>query len=133
MSTSTNDTGNPASGAWSTASARTPARLPLLVGRILGPLAVDNEQCAQLRATLQDFLTTGCSYTATASNEILHKNTVHYRIRKAEKIMGHSVQAGHADLEVALLAVKYLGSTVIQPSGGGTEVRQHSGSPRHRH
>ncbi|MFE4821919.1 PucR family transcriptional regulator [Streptomyces sp. NPDC056704] len=103
------------------------------VGRILGPLAVDNEQCAQLRATLQDFLTTGCSYTATASNEILHKNTVHYRIRKAEKIMGHSVQAGHADLAVALLAVKYLGSTVMQPSGGGTEVRQRSGSPRHRH
>ncbi|MDX3759597.1 hypothetical protein ACWDBO_19750 [Streptomyces mirabilis] len=34
LSTSTNNTGNPASGAWSTASARTPARLPLLVGRV---------------------------------------------------------------------------------------------------
>ncbi|MGW9033057.1 PucR family transcriptional regulator [Streptomyces sp. NPDC055722] len=102
------------------------------VGRILGPLAVDDEQCAQLRETLHDFLTTGCNYTATASNEILHKNTVHYRIRKAEKIMGHSVQAGHTDLEVALLAVQYLGSTVMQPSGGGTEVRPRSGSPRRR-
>lgn len=102
------------------------------VGRVLGPLAVDDEQCAQLRETLHDFLTTGCNYTATANNEILHKNTVHYRIRKAEKIMGHSVQAGHTDLEVALLAVKYLGSTVMQPSGGGTEVRQRSGSPRRR-
>lgn len=103
------------------------------VGRVLGPLAADDEQCAQLRDTLHDFLTTGCNYTATASNEILHKNTVHYRIRKAEKIMGHSVQAGHTDLEVALLAVKYLGTTVMQPSGGGTEVRQRSGSPRRRH
>ncbi|MFD9513910.1 PucR family transcriptional regulator [Streptomyces mirabilis] len=102
------------------------------VGRVLGPLAVDDEQCARLRKTLHDFLTTGCNYTATASNEILHKNTVHYRIRKAEKIMGHSVEAGHTDLAVALLAVKYLGSTVMQPSGGGTEVRQRSGSPRHR-
>jgi hypothetical protein len=103
------------------------------VGRVLGPLAVDDEQCARLRETLHDFLATGCNYTATASSEILHKNTVHYRIRKAEKIMGHSVQAGHTDLEVALLAVKYLGSTVMQPSGGGTEVRRGSGSPRRRH
>ncbi|MEV6763457.1 helix-turn-helix domain-containing protein [Streptomyces sp. NPDC051105] len=103
------------------------------VGGILGPLAVDDEQCARLRETLHDFLTTGGNYTATASREILHKNTVHYRIRKAEKIMGHSVQAGRTDLEVALLAVKYLGSTVMQPPGGGTEVRQRSGSTRRRH
>ncbi|MGW7421711.1 PucR family transcriptional regulator [Streptomyces sp. NPDC054813] len=102
------------------------------VGRILGPLAVDDEQCARLRETLQDFLTTGCNYTATAGHESLHKNTVHYRIQKAEAIMGHSVQARHADLEVALLAVRYLGSTVMQPSGDGTEVRRRTGSPRGR-
>ncbi|MER5529767.1 helix-turn-helix domain-containing protein [Streptomyces sp. NPDC002677] len=102
------------------------------VGRVLGPLAVDDEQCARLRETLHDFLMTGCNYTATANNEILHKNTVHYRIRKAEEIMGHSVQAGRTDLEVALLAVRYLGSTVIQPPGGGTEVRRRGGSPRRR-
>ncbi|MFD7003898.1 hypothetical protein ACFWA5_48660 [Streptomyces mirabilis] len=42
MSTSTNNTGNPASGAWSTASARTPARLPRLVGRLSGT-SVDQE------------------------------------------------------------------------------------------
>ncbi|MEU9150181.1 helix-turn-helix domain-containing protein [Streptomyces sp. NPDC048417] len=103
------------------------------VGGILGPLAVDDEQCARLRETLHDFLAAGCNYTATASREILHKNTVHYRIRKAEKIMGHSVQAGHTDLEVALLAVNYLGSTVMQPPGGGTAVRRRSESPRRRH
>ncbi|MET7855335.1 helix-turn-helix domain-containing protein, partial [Streptomyces avermitilis] len=57
---------------------------------------------------------TGCSYTATASAQILHKNTVQYRIRKAEEIMGHPVQKGRADLEVALRAVEYLGSTLLR-------------------
>ncbi|MFJ8503614.1 PucR family transcriptional regulator [Streptomyces avermitilis] len=81
---------------------------------ILGPLAVDDENSARLRETAQIFLDTGCSYTATASAQILHKNTVQYRIRKAEEIMGHPVQKGRADLEVALRAVEYLGSTLLR-------------------
>ncbi|MEU6774720.1 helix-turn-helix domain-containing protein [Streptomyces sp. NPDC046759] len=94
------------------------------VGNVLGPLAVDDEQCARLRETLHDFLGTGGSYTATASHQTLHKNTVHYRIHKAEEIMGHSIQAGHTDLEVALLAAQYLGSTVLQASDCGAEERR---------
>ncbi|MEU3827070.1 helix-turn-helix domain-containing protein [Streptomyces sp. SID161] len=81
---------------------------------ILGPLAVDDENSARLRETAQIFLDTNCSYTATASTQILHKNTVQYRIRKAEEIMGHPVQKGHTDLEVALRAVQYLGSTLLR-------------------
>ncbi|MER6121910.1 helix-turn-helix domain-containing protein [Streptomyces sp. NPDC001795] len=81
---------------------------------ILGALAVDDENSARLRETTQIFLDTGCSYTATASAQILHKNSVQYRIRKAETIMGHPVQKGHSDLEVALRAVQYLGSTLLR-------------------
>ncbi|MBT2235668.1 CdaR family transcriptional regulator [Nonomuraea sp. NEAU-A123] len=84
------------------------------VWSILGPLAIDDESSARLRETAQIFLDTGCSYTATASAQILHKNTVQYRIRKAEEIIGHPVQQGHADLEVALRAVQYLGSTLLR-------------------
>ncbi|SFG84072.1 PucR family transcriptional regulator [Streptomyces mirabilis] len=83
---------------------------------VLGPLAVDDENSARLRETVRIFLGTGCSYTATASAQILHKNTVQYRIRKAEEILGYSVQQGHIDLEVALLAVEYLGSTLLRTS-----------------
>jgi DNA-binding PucR family transcriptional regulator len=83
---------------------------------ILGPLAVDDENSARLRETAQIFLDTGSSYTATASAQILHKNTVQYRIRKAEEIMGRPVQKGHTDLEVALRAVHYLGSTLLRTS-----------------
>jgi DNA-binding PucR family transcriptional regulator len=82
----------------------------------LGPLAVDDENSARLRETAQIFLDTGSSYTATASAQILHKNTVQYRIRKAEEIMGRPVQKGHTDLEVALRAVHYLGSTLLRTS-----------------
>jgi DNA-binding PucR family transcriptional regulator len=86
------------------------------VWSVLGPLAVDDENCARLRETVQIFLQNGCSYTATAGIQILHKNTVQYRIRKAEEILGHPVQQRHTDLEVALLAVQYLGSTLLRTS-----------------
>ncbi|WP_089105759.1 PucR family transcriptional regulator [Streptomyces hyaluromycini] len=81
---------------------------------VLGPLALDDENSARLRETAQIFLDSGCSYTATASTQILHKNTVQYRIRKAEEIMGHPVQKEHTDLEIALRAVQYLGSTLLR-------------------
>ncbi|MEV8615081.1 helix-turn-helix domain-containing protein [Amycolatopsis sp. NPDC051373] len=84
------------------------------VWSVLGPLAVDDERSARLRETVQIFLATGSSYAGTASSQILHKNTVQYRIRKAEKIMGRTVQEGRTDLEVALLAVEYLGSAVLR-------------------
>ncbi|MER6223081.1 helix-turn-helix domain-containing protein [Streptomyces sp900105755] len=85
---------------------------------VLGPLAVDDENSARLRETAQIFLDNGCSYTATASAQILHKNTVQYRIRKAEEIMGHPIQKEHTDLEIALRAVQYLGSTLLRTSTG---------------
>jgi DNA-binding PucR family transcriptional regulator len=72
------------------------------------------EHSARLRETLQIFLATGCSYTATASRQILHKNTMQYRIRKAEETMGRTVQERRTDLEVAPLACQYLGSSILR-------------------
>lgn len=88
--------------------------LRLWVGEVLGPLAVDDEHFSRLRETLRIFLATGCSYTATAGRQILHKNTVQYRVRKAEEALGHSVQERRTDLDVALLAVEHLGSVVLR-------------------
>ncbi|MFG2951571.1 PucR family transcriptional regulator [Streptomyces adustus] len=84
------------------------------VRSVLGPLAVDDEHCARLRGTLRVFLDTGCSYTATGSRQILHRNTVQYRIRKAEEAMGYPVQERRTDLDVALLAVEHLGSVLLR-------------------
>ena len=53
----------------------------------LGDLALDDEPHARLRDTLRIYLVTG-SYTGTAERMALHKNSVQYRIRKAEEALG---------------------------------------------
>jgi DNA-binding PucR family transcriptional regulator len=61
------------------------------------------------------FLSNG-SYTATAERMVLHKNSVHYRIRKAEQALGAPIDDRHADLELARRACRYLGRTVLRPA-----------------
>jgi hypothetical protein len=82
----------------------------------LGDLALNDESHARLRETLQIFLVTG-SYTGTAERMVLHKNSVQYRIRKAEEALGAPIGARHADLELALRACQYLGDTVLRTAG----------------
>jgi hypothetical protein len=82
----------------------------------LGNLAFDDEPHARLRDTLQIFLVTG-SYTGTAERMMLHKNSVQYRIRKAEEAIGSPIDDRHADLELALRACQYLGHAVLRSPG----------------
>jgi DNA-binding PucR family transcriptional regulator len=84
------------------------------VWAILGELTIDDEQHARLRDTLQVYLSTG-SYTATAERMVLHKNSVQYRVRKAEQALGAPIEDRRADLELALRACQYLGQAVLRP------------------
>ncbi len=81
----------------------------------LGGLAADDEHHARLRDTLLVFLQAGGSYKATAEQLILHKNTVQYRIRKAQESLGRPVGDNRHDVELALRASHWLGSSVLQP------------------
>ena len=81
----------------------------------LGGLAADDEHHARLRETLLVFLHTGGSYKTTAEHLTLHKNTVQYRIRKAEESLGRPVSGNRHDIELALRASHWLGSSVLQP------------------
>jgi DNA-binding PucR family transcriptional regulator len=45
---------------------------------------------------------------------MLHKNTVQYRIRRAEESLGRPVGENPHDLELALRASRWLGSSVLQ-------------------
>jgi len=83
---------------------------------VLGHLAADDEQEARMRETLRVFLSTGSSYTATAERLMLHKNTVQYRVRKAEQAVGHPIQHSRADIELALRVCHCLGSPVLRPA-----------------
>ncbi|MFD8248080.1 PucR family transcriptional regulator [Nocardia sp. NPDC059691] len=87
------------------------------ISEILGSLARDDDATAQLRETARVFLETNGSFQTTAERLVLHRNTVQYRIRKAEAVLGHSLRERRLEVEVALLACRWLGSTVLQPVG----------------
>jgi hypothetical protein len=82
----------------------------------LADLATDDEYHARLRDTLLIFLQAGGSYKTTAERLLLHKNTVQYRIRKAEESLGRPVGENQHDVELALRASHWLGSSVLQPT-----------------
>jgi hypothetical protein len=82
----------------------------------LAGLAADDEHHARLRETLLIFLQSGGSYKTTAERLMLHKNTVQYRIRKAEESLGRPVSENRQDVELALQASHWLGSSVLQPA-----------------
>jgi DNA-binding PucR family transcriptional regulator len=83
----------------------------------LGPLAIDDEPHARLRTTVRVFLSTGGSYTATAERLTMHKNTVLYRVNRADEIRGRPIQDDRLDVELALLACESLGRAVLQTPG----------------
>jgi DNA-binding PucR family transcriptional regulator len=80
----------------------------------LAGLATDDEHHARLRETLLVFLQSAGSYKTTAESLVLHKNTVQYRIRKAEESLGRPVGKNRHDVELALRAGHWLGSSVLQ-------------------
>jgi PucR C-terminal helix-turn-helix domain/GGDEF-like domain len=94
----------------------TPELLRAWVLSTLAGLATDDEHHARLRDTLLVFLRTGGSYKATAEQLVLHKNTVQYRIRKAEESLGRPAAEHRDDVELALRVSRWLGSSVLQRS-----------------
>ena len=70
-----------------------------------------------LRDTLRVFLQENGSFVAAAERLTLHKNTVRYRIGKAEESLGHPVGEDRLHVELALLAAQWLGRAVLRQVG----------------
>lgn len=83
----------------------------------LGSLGDDDDHCARLRDTLRVFLQENGSYKATAERLTLHKNTVRYRLRRAEEGLGRPIDDNRLQVELALLASHWLGSAVLRQLG----------------
>jgi DNA-binding PucR family transcriptional regulator len=83
----------------------------------LGSLADDGDHNATLRDTLRVFLQEGGSFKATAERLTLHKNTVQYRVRKAEESLGRPIGQDRLNVELALLASQWLGMAVLRSAG----------------
>lgn len=77
------------------------AAMRRFVHRILGRLAATDDQAERLRATVHALLSTG-SVEAAAKHLSVHKNTVRYRIERAEELMGRRVGDGPTEIDMAL-------------------------------
>ncbi|MEW1734931.1 PucR family transcriptional regulator [Nocardia beijingensis] len=79
------------------------------VRRVLGDLMRDDETTARLRETVRTYLEARGSLTDAAARMHVHKNTVHYRIRRAEEVLGHPLTVNRLETEVALMVSEQLG------------------------
>jgi hypothetical protein len=70
--------------------------------RELGPLAARDDSTLRLAATLAVFLEEGASFVRAARRLGVHTNTVTYRVRRAEELLGHPVGERQLELRVAL-------------------------------
>lgn len=70
--------------------------------RELGPLAAGDDATLRLAATLAVFLEEGASFVRAARRLGVHANTVTYRVKRAEELLGHPVVERQLELRVAL-------------------------------
>jgi DNA-binding PucR family transcriptional regulator len=89
-----------------------PERLARFVDRTLGRLAADDDATARLRETLLAWLAEGGNARRAAERLHAHKNTVLYRLQRAQQLLGRPLDEGRGNLELALRALEQLGPRV---------------------
>jgi DNA-binding PucR family transcriptional regulator len=87
-------------------------RLARFVQRTLGPLTADDETTARLRDTLLAWLAEGGNARRAAERLHAHKNTVLYRLQRAQLLLGRPLDEDRGALELALNAVRCFGPRV---------------------
>lgn len=76
---------------------------------VLGALTGESAADERLRSTLEIFLRTGGSFKATAEQQLLHANSVKYRVRRAVQRRGRPIDDDRLDVEVALAVRRIFG------------------------
>lgn len=84
-----------------------------LVRSALGALAADDAAAERLRETLLVYLECGGSFTVAARRHALHKNSIKYRVERALEQRGRPLTDDRIDVELALVACRWLGSRVL--------------------
>jgi DNA-binding PucR family transcriptional regulator len=76
--------------------------------RELGPLAAGDDATVRFSSTVAIFLEEGSSFLRAGRRLGIHANTVIYRVRRAESLLGRSVTERQLELRVALRLVRLL-------------------------
>jgi hypothetical protein len=76
--------------------------------RELGPLAAEDRSTASFAATVAVFLEEGSSFVRAGRRLGVHANTVAYRVRRAEALLGRPVGERQLELRVALRLARLL-------------------------
>jgi len=80
------------------------------VERELGALAATDDATSRVRATVTALMEEGGRTTTAAKRLGIHQNTVTYRVRQAERLLGHPLAERRFEVEVALRLLR-----VIEP------------------
>lgn len=72
------------------------------VNSILGPLAANDDVTSRLATTLETYLRENRSRTRAAEHLRVHPNTISYRVRQAEELLGRTSSTNALDLQIAL-------------------------------
>ena len=84
-----------------------------MVQREAGPLYADTQaekSLAPVRDTVLTYLTNRSNVEATADQLFVHKNTVRYRLSRAEELLGRPLSQRPAQLELALRYLTWFGA-----------------------
>ena len=80
-----------------------PDRIYYYCEKVLGDLAFPSKPAMQdLRKTLRCYLSYNCEITKTATVLFLHRNTIKYRIKQCEKILGKTIKDPQTSLNIRL-------------------------------
>ncbi|MCV7420399.1 helix-turn-helix domain-containing protein [Mycobacterium yunnanensis] len=83
------------------------------VARELGDLAVDSESVATMRRTLKCYLDRERSLARSAADLSIARNTVAYRVQRAEQLRGRPASERRLQLHAALALAEELGDAVL--------------------
>jgi DNA-binding PucR family transcriptional regulator len=84
----------------------------------LGPLSVDDDENARLRATLKVYLEENASRVAVSRRLGIHANTVANRVRACQELLGRDLGTRQVELQVALTLAETLGAAVLRETSG---------------
>ena len=87
------------------------------VSEVLGNLAASSEAAERQRATLRAYFQSSGNISETAKGLVMHRNSVRYRLDRAQEELGHTVHERTLETRMALHVCQVLGSVVLTPAG----------------